>query len=82
MKRQAFIDYLLGLGCKEVRKDKKGYSVFRNIINGEMSGVPVDDPLRAATVCRICKTLGVSPPEEAIIAKEVIDIAHQNHGKN
>lgn len=73
-------------GCIVIREDSKGYAVVRNVINAKMSGVPkgsnANSEMRAATICRICKTLDVTIPEEAIQAAEVIDIIHKNHNKN
>ena len=79
MKRQAFLDFLTSNGCLILRTDPKGYSVARNVINLKMSGIPKNDPLRPATVCRICKTLGIHPPEEVMAANAVIEFAHREH---
>ncbi|HUN04613.1 MAG TPA: hypothetical protein PLS00_17315 [Niabella sp.] len=46
---------------------------MRNSITKKMSGVPSTDPPLNATVCRICKTLDVIPPQIAVDAKELID---------
>lgn len=82
MKREEFIKYLSDNACNIIRTDKAGYSVCRNIVNGAMSGVPVTDPVYPATACRICKTLGIAPPDEVLEAKEIIDLAHKKHGRN
>jgi len=84
MNRSIFLIHLETKGCIVIRHDTTGYSVVRNIKNGLMSGVLVNDPLRAASVCRICKTLGLTDgdlPAEAQPAKEIIELAHKNHGK-
>lgn len=82
MIRADVIEHLRSCGCIELRKDAKGYSVIRNVINGKMSGVPANDPLRAATVCRICKTLEVEIPEDARGAEYIVNLAHENHNNN
>jgi hypothetical protein len=63
------------------RTDKKGYSVIRNVENNKNSGIPKNNPLRPATVCRICKTLEVVLPdsEEVYQANHIIELAHRNH---
>ncbi|WP_169579750.1 hypothetical protein [Runella zeae] len=73
--------HLIQQGCVVVREDSKGYSVVRNLINFKMSGVPVNNPLRAATVCRICKNLEISLPEGdgLVEANAVIEEAHKYH---
>lgn len=80
MQRSDFISYIESQGCTVVRTDRKGYSIVRNVINAKQSGVPFNDPLLDATVCRICKTLEIEPPDEAISAKEIIELAHKKHG--
>lgn len=86
MTRQDFIDYLEANDVETVRIANQGYNVMRNINTRKMSGVPVTDPPLDATVCRICKTLGVPPPEEsAKAAQALIDHIHQqfnNEGKS
>jgi hypothetical protein len=57
MTREELIEHLETNGCVLVRIDKKGYSVYRNVVNSNLSGVPVDNPPFDALVCRICKTL-------------------------
>jgi len=81
MKRSGFIQYLTDNGCLIIREDKAGYCVIRNVINAKMSGVPENDPLRLATVCRICKTLEIEPPDEARSAAEIVDFIHDQHSK-
>lgn len=70
-------------GCIVIRQDNSGYFVVRNVINGKMSGVPLpSNPLgnlKPATVCRICRTLDVEIPEEALKAIEVVDYINKNH---
>lgn len=73
MTREDFIDYLTANDCEVIRIANQGYTVMRNKANNKMSGVPATDPPLAATVCRVCKTLEVDPPEEAGDAKELID---------
>ena len=85
MTRAEFLTFLEENGCTIARQDKSGYSVCRNVINGLMSGVPKNDPLKPATVCRILKTLGIEElpdDEEVRKAKPVIDLAHKNHSNN
>lgn len=81
MNREDLLTYLTENGCMSVRTDKSGYSVVRNVMSGSMSGVPANDPLLHATVCRICKTLGINPPDCAVQAMEIIEKAHKKHGK-
>lgn len=83
MIRQEFIDHLIGNSCVVVRTDNKGYSIIRNVISAKMTGLPVNDPVLAATVCRICKTLGVDIPVNDYVqgAVEIVEIAHKNHSK-
>lgn len=83
MKRDHFIMYLTEVrNCIIVRDDKSGYSIIRNPENDAQSGVPKNDPLRAATVCRICKTLHIDSPDEAKSAQGIIDIADKHHSEN
>jgi len=82
MNRQDFLTYLTDNGCVIVRTDKLGYSVIRNVLTGKISGVPLNDPCYIATVCRICKTLEVDPPECALDAVEIVDKAQKKHGNN
>ncbi len=82
MNRQDVIDYLESHGCVLVRVDKKGYSVYRNVINSKISGLPANDPIYPAFVCRICKTLGIDSPAEAKEAQDIIDLAHKKHGRD
>lgn len=85
MIRAEFIAYLTtDVGCVIVRNDKTGYTVIRNVINGNISGVPVNDPLKPATVCRICKTLGVDIPaiDEVVAAQAVVEALHRHHNGN
>ena len=77
MTREDFIDYLIVNGCEIVRIANQGYHVMRNIQNGKLSGVPVTNPPLSATVCRICKTLGIEPPKAADGAKELIENIHK-----
>lgn len=79
MDRSDFLAYLAGKGCLLIRTDKKGYSVVRNVISGKSSGIPVNDPLLDATVCRICKTLDIEFPEQCQSAVGVIELAHNRH---
>ena len=81
MNRDHFLTYLTENGCVLVRVDNQGYSVVRNVVTGQISGVPVNDPCFHATVCRICKTLGIDPPECAVDAMEIVEKAHKKHGK-
>lgn len=73
MTRTDFIDYLLANGCEIVREAKKGYCVIRNAQANKISGIPSTDPPLPATVCRICKTLQVVPPDAAKDAQGIID---------
>lgn len=73
MTRTDFIEYLVSNGCEIVREAKQGYSVIRNTASGKMSGVPKTDPPFPVTVCRICKTLEIDPPEVAKVAQKIID---------
>ena len=82
MNRKEFLDHILSSGCVLVRTAKGVYAIVRNVVTGEVSGVPVDDPLRPATACRICKTLDIAPPEAAMSAQEIVDLAHRNHKKS
>lgn len=78
MKREYFIMHLEAYNCNLVRPDKKGYSVYRSE-KGLISGVPVNDPLKPATVCRICKTLDIPSPADMQDAKNLIDKLHDDH---
>jgi hypothetical protein len=80
MNREDFLTYLSENACMLVRTDKRGYSVVRNVITSRMSGVPIDDPLYMALVCRICKTLGIEPPACAVSAVDIVERAHKKHG--
>jgi hypothetical protein len=83
MIRTTFIQHLTNeCGCLIIRNDIQGYSVARNVVNGKISGIPKDINLRDATVCRVCRTLEVHIPEEAMTAIGVVDLAHSNHHKN
>lgn len=82
MERADFLTYLAEKGCVLVRTDKKGYSVVRNVINWKSSGIPVNDPLLDATVCRICKTLGIDSPEQCQSALGVVELAHSRHSSD
>ncbi len=64
-----------------MRHANQGYSVVRNVMSGKISGIPKEDFILAATVCRICKTLGVDSPESVKEAQEIVDLAHKNHGR-
>lgn len=77
MTREDFIDYLLANGCEIVRIANQGYHVMRNIESKNLSGVPITDPPLDATVCRICKTLGVKPPDVSSGAQALIDHIHE-----
>ena len=80
MKREKFISWLLDNGCLVIRNANSGYTIIRNVINGKISGVPVNDPLKPATICRICLTLEINKvPEEAKAAEEIIAFAHKAH---
>ncbi len=64
MDRGIFLEYLKQNGCHKVRDAKRGYSVFRrNDDRSCICGVPANDPLRPATVCSICASLRVPPPD-------------------
>jgi hypothetical protein len=80
MNRDELIKFLTDSGCVVVRNDKQGYSVIRNVMNGKISGVPREDFILSATVCRICKTLDIESPEEVKSAQSIVDLAHKNHG--
>ncbi len=80
MKRNDLITYLTNNGCVVVRNDNQGYSVVRNVMTGKISGVPKEEHALPATVCRICKTLGIDSPAEVQDAQGIIDLAHKNHG--
>lgn len=77
MTREDFIDYLTANGCETVRIANQGYNVMRNIESSTLSGVPITDPPLDATVCRVCKTLGVKPPDVSAGPKELIDRIHE-----
>lgn len=82
MNREEFMDFLLTNGVVVVRLDRQGYNIVRNTLTGKMSGVPENDPIKAATVCRICKNLGLDElPENEHVreAKAIIDAAHEEH---
>jgi len=81
MNRDEFIDFLTSNGCIVVRHDKKGYDVIRNVVNSEISGVPKEHIMLNATICRICKSLIIDPPDGAKDAQYIVDLAHKNHGK-
>jgi hypothetical protein len=81
MKKEDFQQYLEQNGCVLVRVDNRGYSIYRNVLTGMMSGVPATDPCYPATMCRICKTLGIEPPECAHAAIDIIEKAHKQHGR-
>jgi hypothetical protein len=49
-------------------------------MTGKISGVPKEEHALPATVCRICKTLGIDSPAEVQDAQGIIDLAHKNHG--
>lgn len=76
MTREDFIEYLLENGCEIVRIANQGYHIMRNIESQKISGVPVTDPPLDATVCRICKTLGVRSPDVSSGAQALIDHIH------
>ena len=81
MSRDEFINYLTSNSCVVVRNDKnKGYSVVRNVISGKISGIPKESEMLNATICRICKSLVIDPPEDAKDAQHIVDLAHKNHG--
>ncbi len=80
MIRSDLINYLEQSECIVVRNDRRGYTVMRNVLSGKMSGIPKDVELYPASVCRICKTLGVETPEEARLAQAIVDAAHKRHG--
>ena len=81
MNRVDFIKYLQERGCMILREDNQGYAVIRNVINGNMSGVPKNDPLRIVTVCRICKTLDIKDVPIEAQSGEIVEIAHNHHAK-
>lgn len=85
MTKEELVDHLTTNGCIVVREDSRGYAVVRNVINGNMSGVPaatnVNGQLRPATVCRTCRTLGVEIPPEAMQAADIVDYIHKNTDK-
>lgn len=76
MTRQDFIEYLEANGCEIVRIANQGYHVMRNIKTKNLSGVPATDPPLDATVCRICKTLEVKPPDVSSGAQALVDRIH------
>lgn len=83
MTQQELIIYLKdSCGCIVVRMDNMGYAVMRNVINAKICGVPFPQSstghLRAATICRICRTLCADIPEEAQKAAAVIDHINKN----
>jgi len=80
MNRDDFLKYLIISGCTLVRTDPKGYSIVRNVVTGQISGVPSSDPCFNATVCRICKTLGIVPPDCSIEAREIVEKADKKFG--
>lgn len=84
MNREEFMAHLTQQGCVIVRNDNKGYSIVRNVINFKMSGVPVNNPMRPATVCRICKNLEITLPDGdgLIEANAIIEAAHKHHNPN
>ena len=67
-------------GCELVREDTKGYSVYRNMLNRNISGVPSSDPLQKFTCCAICKSLGIEHPAILDSANKVVDFV-QNDAK-
>ena len=86
MEREKFINYLENNSCVVVRHDNSGYSIMRNVINLQMSGIPKNNPktgkLRPATMCRVCITLGVDIPEGATESISIIDAIHNHRNGN
>lgn len=87
MKQIHLVVYLESKGCCEVRQDKNGMFVMRNLENNKMSGVPVPsngDVLKGATICAVCRSLGVDiPPStpkevEILLASIQSDIEKRN----
>lgn len=84
MKREYFIMYLNDKGCKLVREDKSGYSIYENVENNLKSGVPVGKKgyLNQNTICLICKVLNIETPDECSERKDYIDKLHKKFGNN
>ncbi len=81
MNREEFIEYLIDNGCKVIRIANQGYCVMRNVVNAAISGIPVTDPPLSATICRICKTLSIDPPDGYDAAKHLIEEVHEKFKK-
>ena len=84
MTQRDLIEHLQNNGCIVIREDKAGYVVMRNVITAKMSGVPVPSNgahYKSATVCRICKTLDATIPDEATKAVGIINYIHDNPDK-
>lgn len=65
MKQIHLVVYLESKGCVEVRRDKNGMFVMRNVSNGKIAAIPVPSKgefLKEATVCLACKTLEIESP--------------------
>lgn len=86
MKQDELIKHLEENGCLTVRVDKRGYVVMRSPITGKITGVPVpkskDGEYLPATICHICKNMGVEIPDCAKTAEEIISYVHANHINN
>ena len=82
MKQIYLVVYLESLGCTEVRKDKNGMYVMRNTATGKISGVPMasnGDILKDATVCNVCRQLGVDvPPSTSKEMEEMMKKIHED----
>ena len=88
MTRGAFIEFLLANDCEIVREDaNSGYTVVRRCSNRKLiSGVPkgarLPIAMRIGSICRICKTLGLTPPEHALAAQDKIEDLSRRFGPN
>lgn len=81
MIRSELIEFLEENGCVLVRVDKKGYSVYRNVVNSNISGVPKDEEPHDSLVCRICKTLEIPHPPAVAEAAALIEAVHKRFSK-
>jgi len=81
MTRNELIGFLEESGCVLVRVDKKGYSVYRNVVNSNISGVPIDEEPHDSLVCRICKTLEIDHPQVVAEAAAIIEAVHRKFSR-
>ncbi len=62
MSQAAFFAYLECMGCEEFKKTKHDFVVYRNVQNGKKCGIQNSSEYFAATICKYCTALRISPP--------------------